>query len=54
MKKGKTLPLSLIKKICAAILIKHSYSQISKLYLVGKSTIQRCKQLNITNYWSTV
>ena len=44
MKKGKTLPLSLIKKICAAILIKHSYSQISKLYLVGKSTIQRCKQ----------
>ena len=44
MKKGKTLPLSLIKKICAAILIKHSYSQITKLYLVGKSTIQRCKQ----------
>ena len=44
MKKGKTLPLSLIKKICAAILIKHSYSQITKLYQVGKSTIQRCKQ----------
>ena len=44
MKKGKTLPLSLIKKICAAILIKHSYSQITNFYQVGKSTIQRCKQ----------
>ena len=45
MNKGKTIPVKILKKICAALITKKSYTKVMESYKIAKSSLQKYKKL---------